>query len=842
MKNRVNVPGKTMRTPIQVAILMLLASAAQAQTSPAAVSPAQAADSNAIPEVVVTATKRNTSLQKTPVAVTAISAKDLDNAHVQNVLDIVSLVPGFSATQEGDHGVITMTMRGIGNDQAKTEYADPEVATFVDGVYSPRAEGATTLMYDLDGVEVLRGPQGTLWGRNSTVGVVNYQTAKPVIGDNSGNVEANYGTYNTLGAKGAINIPLNDESALRIAFDHQQHDGYVNFQQAPAIPLASQQAAVAALNAANLAAGKPQVPFVAINPNDFVTAGPKYDAQDQTALRVGYLYQPSAAIKWVSSIEKFIDHGTPNISLMEDPRAGQPLWSVLAQQAPSVDRSSLTVRSRVDWAVNEHMSLNDTFGYGNFHGASTFDQNAGAVLPTSYTTGGGLQFDNTDNSHYVNFSNELQLQSTGKNELDWLVGLYYARENNSIRFDIDQQNGTTQGTIGWQGVFIQPQEISTSKAVFTQETWNVNDATHLTGGLRFTRDDKANNGGNDFASNSLLTEPVQPSTNINSNYNMGYPIGQAASGIVSYNNNQGTFSDQKLTWLAKASFDLSPTSLLYVSASTGYKSGGLQDGGASLGPAGMFAPETIMNYELGTKNTFLGGSVKWNNAIYDEAFKGYQIASAVQLPNGTQSLAIYNVKDTTSIVGFESELAAKLTPNDRLQIVASYIPTAKLGTLLAGSNDYSQIMIHGGAGGGVNGESITGNRMPHAPKFSTTVQYEHALHLDQGTLTPRVSLHYETSSWLSVFNGGANTSVAAGDNANNTAGNAGDQQKAYTRTDLAMRYAANKGWYLEAYVRNVENANVRTMAMAQQSTGGNVVWQAQYMAPMTAGLIFGSRF
>jgi len=540
MKNRLDPRRQTLRTPIQLAILILMASSAAAQAQTAAPAPQLAAttqtspaDTDAIPEVIVNGTKRATDLQKTPLAITAISAADLDKAHVQNILDIVALVPGFSATQEGDHGVITMTLRGIGNDQAKTEYADPEVATFVDGVYSPRAEGATTLMYDLDGVEVLRGPQGTLWGRNSTVGVVNYQTAKPVLGDSSGNVETSAGSYNALGAKGAINIPLSDTSALRIAFDHQQHDGYVAYQQAPQIPLAAQQAAAApAIAAYNTANPTRPISFVAINPNDFITTGPKYDSQDQTAVRVSYLYQPSAALKWVTSLEDFVDHGTPNISVLQNPAAGQPLWSVLAENPPSMDRTSINLRSRVDWAVNDHVSLNDTFGYGDYHGSSTFDQNAGAVTPTSFTTGGNLQFDNTDNSHYKNFSNEIQLQSTGKNELDWLLGLYYAHEDNSIRFDITQQNGTTQGTIGWQGVFIQPQETSTSKAIFSQETWNVNDAVHLTGGVRFTKDDKANNGGNDFDTNGLLTQPVEPSTNINYNMSNGYQIGLPKSVFV----------------------------------------------------------------------------------------------------------------------------------------------------------------------------------------------------------------------------------------------------------------------------------------------------------------------
>jgi iron complex outermembrane receptor protein len=103
--------------------------------------------------VYVTATKRSTSLQKTPVAVTALNAAALDDNHVQTLQDVVNLVPGFAATGQGDHGVITMTCAVSATTRAKTEYADPEVATFVDGVYSPRPEGATALLFDLEAIE-----------------------------------------------------------------------------------------------------------------------------------------------------------------------------------------------------------------------------------------------------------------------------------------------------------------------------------------------------------------------------------------------------------------------------------------------------------------------------------------------------------------------------------------------------------------------------------------------------------------------------------------------------------------------------------------------------------------
>ena len=163
-----------LRTPIHLAVLTLCAGAAQAQAQTQAQPPAPAASAASAPTtsletVTVTGTKRISPLQRTPVAITALSSADLDKAHVQTIQDVVHLVPSFQATSQGDHGVITMTLRGIGNDSAKTEYADPEVAMFVDGIYAPRAEGAAALLFDMENIEVLRGPQGTLWGRNSTV-------------------------------------------------------------------------------------------------------------------------------------------------------------------------------------------------------------------------------------------------------------------------------------------------------------------------------------------------------------------------------------------------------------------------------------------------------------------------------------------------------------------------------------------------------------------------------------------------------------------------------------------------------------------------------------------------
>ena len=802
-------------TPIHIAVLTLFATAAQAQTPgpvapPAA--PASAAQGKApevsttLESVTVTATKRATPLQRTPVAITSLSASDLDKAHVQTIQDVVHLVPSFQATSQGDHGVITMTLRGIGNDSAKTEYADPEVALFVDGIYAPRAEGAAVLLFDMESIEVLRGPQGTLWGRNSTVGAVNMQTAKPQLGDRSGNFEAGLGDYRRYGTRGAFNVPLGDTVALRFAFAHEQHDGYVDYQRPPTPSLASQQAAaapvIAAWNAANPA--NPMA-FQPLNSNLFAQGGKKYNAQDQTAARLSLLWKPSNALSWNLSYEQFADRGTPNMNLMQDPRPGQEFWSALIDTAPALKRDVHTVRSRIDYSLTPDLSLAYVAGYSRFTGSGTFDQDGGASVPTSFTTGATYQEDRTNWSKYTNHSHELTLQSAGKRSVDWILGLYYAAEDNGIRFDIPIMNGTQQGTVGWQGSFIQPKETVRSTAGFGQLTWNATDALHLTGGLRYTSDKRENKGG---TNNGWAYDPTVPQVPVSIDAD---PLA-AGSGFSTYQHNDGKYSASKLTWLARASYDVSPNFMAYASVSTGYKSGGLQDGGVS------YDSETLTNYEIGTKSTLLGGALRWNNAAYYQNFKNFQFSAPVTNPDGSHSLATSNA-DGAKVYGVESELAAKLTENDRLQLSLAYTHT-KLGHLIAGSNDYALPACS------VPGIStcldVTGNQMPHAPKFAAQVLFEHSFRLGNGdTVTPRASLHYETASWLSVFN--------LGD---------GDRQKAYTRGDLGLRYSSHRDWYADAFVRNVGDGKVKTNA--QNSFGG--VWQSQYLAPRTFGVNAGVYF
>jgi iron complex outermembrane recepter protein len=746
-------------------------------------------------EVLVTATKRSTQLQKTPVAVTVISAATLARQHVSTVEDLVHLVPGFQATSEGDHDVITLTLRGIGNDEAKTEYADPEVALFVDGVYSPRAEGATALLFDLSSVEVLRGPQGTLWGRNSTAGAVNMQTAKPSLSGITGSVQAGGGDYGRFGTRDYINVPVTDNLALRIAYAKEQHNGYVDYQVPDLPSLASQRAAAAA-------AGISPANFKPINPGDFVTSGPKYNAQNQDALRASVLWQPFENFTWNISAEYFQDRGTPDANLLQNPRPGTSLYSTLAEVAPYLHRDALNIRSRMEYAISNYFGLDYVAGTSNFRGASDFDQDGGANVPTSFATGAIYQDNRTDWSHYVSDSQEVELKSLGSHLVDWIVGAYYQAEDNAIRFDIPIFNGTKQGTVNWQGSFIQPKETVASKAVFGQATYNLNEWLHFTGGLRYTDDIRTNSGGtnNGWTGNPNVPQvPLTPFEN---------PL---LVGFSTYQYNSGHYENDKLTYLGRISADINENVLAYGTVSSGYKSGGLEDGGLTYGP------ETLTSYELGTKTTLFGGTVTLNNALYFEAVKGYQYAAPVTFANGTYGLEFSNAGGTTQAYGFEAELTAKPTPADILQLSLSTQHTS-LGTLpAAGSNDYANLP-HCYADPRIsNCVDATGNELPHAPALATQLIYEHAFALPNGALlTPRISTHFETRSWLSILHDGA-----------------GDSQGAYTRTDLNLFYRSPgpTAYEIELYAQNIENGQVRTNAIAT----ANNIYLSQYLPPRTFG-------
>lgn len=204
-----------------IGLLQPSASAAQGDA------PAQAASApetgEGLQEIIVTAQRREENLQKAALAVSAIAGNALTQQSVTQATDLSRLIPSIQI--QPAHSYTQIYLRGVGTFGANS-FAENSVAFNLDGVYLSRPAGPSGLFYDLERVEVLKGPQGTLYGRNATGGAINIITAKPKRDRFEGYANAEYGNYDTLKLSGAVNAPLGNAAALRIAGQLSQHDGY----------------------------------------------------------------------------------------------------------------------------------------------------------------------------------------------------------------------------------------------------------------------------------------------------------------------------------------------------------------------------------------------------------------------------------------------------------------------------------------------------------------------------------------------------------------------------------------------------------------------------------------
>ena len=186
---------------------------------------AYAQNNSVIEEVIVTAEKRSESLQDISQSVTAISDSDVESKNIETFVDLSAIVPGLTvAKNEGYKTVISI--RGVGNETNQNAIAAPSVAFHMDGIFIASPFSLQTDFIDIDRIEVLRGPQGTLFGQNSTGGAINVISKKPVIGESSGKADVTFGSYNLTKFRATQNYPINDNVATRLAVSITERDGF----------------------------------------------------------------------------------------------------------------------------------------------------------------------------------------------------------------------------------------------------------------------------------------------------------------------------------------------------------------------------------------------------------------------------------------------------------------------------------------------------------------------------------------------------------------------------------------------------------------------------------------
>jgi iron complex outermembrane receptor protein len=747
-------------------------------------------------EIVVTATRRATDIQDTPLAISAFNQESLDENHVVSLLDMRGLVPNLQFFENGDHAVPLIFIRGLGT-RNQTEAGDQGIAFYSDGIFAARSQGTTVMMYDLERLEILRGPQGTLFGRNSTGGAIVLHSAKPQLDAFDANGEILAGENSLFGFRGMLNVPLTEKWAIRVAGAMQERDGLTDF--APG--------------------------------NEFET-NRKYGTIDQNSYRIASMLRPTDNISWYLAYENFKNTGTGDVGSLDfDDRVND------ATAPGNLDLDSDNVRTRLDVGFGDGYTVSYLGGYSEFDQSQLYgNQPQGDTRNTVYST-------------YEATQHEIQLISPGDQRLTWTAGLFYFEEDNSIRFDMlhgswgftpqDSPNGVLS-------TFVQPSRGLESESAYAQATFAFTDQFRVTGGARYIDDTREDKGGRSIDCTFGLVGDLpaniaaQPS-DLNGGQGCYYR---------QYNDMKGEWS--KTTYMARGEYDLSDETLLYLSYATGWKSGVLQDGRGysdlvqpngsldfTLNNSLLQKPEEVDSIELGVKTDFPNWRLS-ANAFY-MTFTDMQVTGAVIDPvTGQSTLTNTNAGEAT-IQGLELEASAAVFEGaGRFDVTFAYLD-ATYDEFLGNESNFGDARgrIWNPCGLGVepsgactgNVFDFAGNHLPYAPEYQLTAVYSHSFAMPGGaSLVPRVRASYYDDMFLGWEN---RTDRPPGTLGPTDPGEADfGMQPSYTIVDLSLAYrSANEQWVAELFVDNATDEEVKTEAFY----GGNQTFY-KWGDPRQAGI------
>ncbi len=610
-----------------------MASAAHAQeTAPAAGETA----SGGLDEIIVTAQKRSESLQDTPLAISAINAEAIEQRGITNVAALGSAAPNLIITETPSATANpSISIRGIvDNDPILT--ADPAVGLYVDGVIVGRSAGALFDMMDLERVEVLRGPQGTLYGRNTTGGAVNLISAKPSK-EFGGKLQVGYGKFDEYMVKALLDTgELGDTGlALKLGYYHSQRDGTVDNLLEP-----SDKRDPGARN------------------TDAVRAAVRFDKG--TGFTVDYVFDSSDrngranAFQLRAVRQDILDYLNASSALggavpqVSQDRLSQVRLDNDGNAHDRVQGHALTI----NWEIGD-ATLRSITGYrkwDNVSDSSDLDGNGGlvgflvspAVLAPPYPfipegVGPIDLFHTSNERHQKQFSQEFNLIGSIGDEFDYVLGAYYFRE----RATEDNPQGFTLVLPSPVPIPIAPgvdlnsfgvnldtllsyRHISRSMAAFTQLTWKpaaLDSRLSITGGLRYTEDKK----------HLIQSAPVPPAPR------------------------DLTRKFNRLNWLANISYNWSDDIMTYVRASTGYKAGGFN---ARAADNNGFDPEDLTSYEIGFKSELFDRRLRFNVAAFRATYDDLQVQQFLAGTGGASSTTVNAAKATYT--GIEAELQARL--------------------------------------------------------------------------------------------------------------------------------------------------------------------------------------
>lgn len=540
-----------------------------------------------VEEIVVTARRRDERLQDVPVAVTALSAQTLENLQASDIGDLEGSVPNLTL-HEGDASNAVVYVRGVGQVDSLA-FADPGVGIYLDDVYLGRAQGAFLSVYDVDRIEVLRGPQGTLYGRNTIGGAVKF-VSTPLTADLNARSEASVGDYDLREARMSAGGGLNDEGTLlgKAAVSLSRHDGY----------------------------------------SDNAFTGQDGGDKDQIAGRISLEYRPSDDLSFRLNVDGSRDRPdssrTParatNVFGLYPDTLGDP-FNVDADFGDLNDLDTFGAALIADWALDDVWSFKSVTAYRSMDYDTHLDLDA---TPLNI-------FGTYVNEEQHQFSQEFQLTYAGE-RLNAVAGVFY----------FDETDVTFSGLVGPVISLVTGSindQHNKSYAAYGQASYDLSERLRLTGGLRYTHEDKR------FA----RTQTMYPgATTI---------PGRDDPGLLLTDIDTGESWD---SWSPKLGLDykVSDDVLAYVSVSRGFKSGGFDGRSNDAAGAAPFDPETLWAYEGGMKSIWFDRRLTANAAIFWNDYTDLQLSSFTADGAGGFA-ALFTNAGAATIRGAELELVAR---------------------------------------------------------------------------------------------------------------------------------------------------------------------------------------
>ena len=663
------------RNALSLAIAMACAFSAAAQQADvnkvAETTTAQASSNETELEVIsVTATKRKTKLMETPVAISALSEAQLQQHGVTSVKDIADLVPGLDISVASEQAAPVITMRGIRSTNI-TELGDPAVGVHLDGIYSPRMQGALALMYDVERVEALRGPQGTLFGRNSTVGSINVLTAKPEFDSSYGNANTELGRFNAVSTGGMYNWAVSDEFAVRFSGKTLKRDSYVegywdpNQYDTRYLPEGVLNAEVISDNSyqgigqtltqrenwwIDAAGTNPEAQKVrALTPADKEDF---YNNANEHSFRVSTLWEPSAGRFSNHTVFQYYKNDSAGSVEMVDCEKlrGRPAefggdcssflpsdntYQAVVNVPGKLELDITYLRNTLNYELTDELNLVWLAGFEDMKRESAQDTEIGLDV-----WDGAMFF--LDGTGARSYSTELQLQSDELGDLVWIAGVNLFHEKTTT---VGYYDNPMDDKAFWD----QPDRSTDAFAAFGQATYNLSSDLHLTLGYRFSDETKQDVGGRTLrCSNADGCAPGWFNRTILSELPTNAFENPAIYKSSFANDNKGSW--QNSDFRLGLDYDFTEHTMVYGYVASGFKAGGIGDvfevvndrTGQVQRFETQFAPETVLTYELGTKTSLLDNSLNLQAVFFYTDYQDMQYASVGSIGNVERLAAVEN--------------------------------------------------------------------------------------------------------------------------------------------------------------------------------------------------------